>query len=53
MPSDEPTYAQCMVCQKIFRLEALRSINVAGAQMRPKVCTHCIEEADARSGFEK
>ncbi len=53
MSSDEPVYAQCSICQKIFRLEALRTINVAGAQMRVKVCKHCIDAADERSGIEK
>ncbi len=53
MGSDEPVYAQCTICQKIFRLEALKAISIAEAQMRVKVCNHCIDEADARSGIEK
>ena len=53
MPADEPVYAQCQICQKIFRLNALKSISVAGAQVRVRACQHCIDEADARSGIEK
>ena len=53
MPNDEPVYAQCQMCQKIFRLEVLKSISVAGQQVRIKACQHCVDEADARSGIEK